>query len=124
MNETKTLTWDRVHIDRSYAIVIAKSRKVDATRKVWLTAKAIAVLDAASEGKGRNGVVFNLENRRKHFERARAAIGRNDFRWHDWRHMTATHSRIIAKPDAKLIARAIGDTPEAANRYMHVLDRR
>ncbi len=119
--EMATLEWDRVFIDRRMAIVQTKSKKKDGTRKLVLTGKAIAVLQEI--GIKEKGLVFDLENRRKHFEAARKAIGREDFRWHDWRHLTATHTRMIAKPDQKLISKALGHSgTEATERYMHVLN--
>jgi hypothetical protein len=70
-----------------------------------------------------SGPVFDLTSRRKEFEAARKAAGREDFRWHDWRHLTAPHARMIAKPDQKLIGRSLGQKSlKATQRYMHAFD--
>ncbi len=121
LNETRSMVWEKVFLDRRFVIVKTKSRKKDGTRRVPINAKALAVLEMI--GVKMSGAVFDLTNRRKEFEAARKAIGREDFRWHDWRHLTATHARMIAKPNQKLIGRTLGQkSQQATQRYMHAFD--
>jgi integrase len=126
LDELETLTWDRVDRNRSAAIVITKGRGTrERKRTVWLSQKAIAILIecAAQQGEDPAGPVFDLTNRRKHWEKARAAIGRKDVTWHDLRGMTATWSRQYAKADIRLISATLGHSDtKVTERYARVID--
>lgn len=121
LNETETLVWERVDLTRRLAIVETKADGEEIVRRnAWLSEKAIRILMAIGPG---TGTVFDLTNRRKHWERARAQIGRPDVHWHDLRAMTATWSRQFAGKDLKLIGRALGHADESTTaRYAHVVD--
>lgn len=127
LNELETLTWERIDWDRGVAFVITKARGTETvTRNAWLPNKAVAILQQihAAAGGGRlQGTVFDLTNRRKHWEAARKEIGREDLHWHDIRAATATWSRRYAGKDLRLIGRALGHAgPEVAARYARVVD--
>lgn len=122
LNETETLDWGKVDLTRRVAQVEGKGLDGE-TRPVWLSQNALAVLEIVAIDSGkRTGLVFNMQNRRKHWEAARKAIGREDLHWHDLRAMTATWARQ-QKHDLKLIGRALGHTNTATtDRYAHVVD--
>jgi integrase len=121
LDETTKLTWECIDIDRCFATVETKARGEHIVhRKVWLSEKALRVLETLESRKGK---VFDLRNRRKHWEKARSKIGRPDIHWHDLRAMTATWSRQFAGKDLRLIGRALGHSDEATTaRYAHVID--
>jgi integrase len=117
LNELETLVWDRVDLNRDVAEVQTKG---GGTRLVWLSKKALNVL-AARMGSGR---VFDLTNRRKHWEAARKVIGREDVHWHDLRAMTATWARQYAGKDLRLIGQALGHSgTQVTERYARVVNR-
>jgi integrase len=124
LDEMETLIWDRVDFGRGAATVITKGRgRKLRTRTVWLSEKAITILHAVRVERSGDRV-FDLTNRRRHWERARKAIGREDVTWHDLRGMTATWSRQFAKADMKLISSALGHTDtKVTERYARVVDR-
>jgi integrase len=133
LNELETLVWDRVDWDRGVAIVITKAQGMDpTTRNAWLSAKAIAILQMLNAKLPQQTAprdvgsleVFDLTNRRKHWEAARKAIAREDLHWHDIRAATATWSRQYAGKDLRLIGKALGHTggTEVTARYARVVD--
>lgn len=124
LNEMITLTWDRIDLDRGVAMVITKAQGIEPEmRPLWLSRKAIRILKAVQSGTLRGGKVFDLRNRRKHWEAARLAIGRADIRWHDIRAMTASWARQYAKADNTLIAESLGHSDvEVTRRYTRVVD--
>lgn len=126
LNETRTLTFDRIHIESRFCMVQAKGGH---SRKVWLSDKARQVLALAIEQRreaiARDAAcpVFNLTNRRRHWEAAKAEMKRPELRWHDLRHVTASWARQYSGSDLKLIGRALGHSNiETTSRYSHVLD--
>jgi integrase len=128
LNEMKTLTWDRIDIDRGVALVITKAQGTEIEmRQLWLSAKAVRILLAlprsGSAFSSQPEDVFDLTNRRKHWEAARKVIGRADIRWHDIRAMTASWARKYAKADNTLIAETLGHSDvETTRRYTRVVD--
>lgn len=124
LDELETLTWDRVDRNRSAAIVITKGRGVrERKRTVWLSRKAIAILAQCYPSDDPAGHVFDLTNRRKHWEKARGMIGRKEVTWHDLRGMTATWSRQYAKADIRLISASLGHSDtKVTERYARVID--
>lgn len=119
LNELETLTWERIDFDR---LACAVETKGGGERTVWLSQKAAAVL--ARMDRKASGRVFDLKNRRRHWERARKAIGRTDVHWHDIRALTATYARQFAKSDLRLISRALGHSDsKVTERYARVVDR-
>lgn len=124
LNETATLRRSKIFFDDCYVVVKTKSKKKDAERKVWLCARAVQVLQAAMAETEPSEIVFDLTNRRKFFEAARAAVGRPDFRWHDWRHLTASHASKLGQAHPKLIGKTLGQSTLAATeRYLHVMEK-
>jgi len=127
LDELTTLTWDRVDWERGAAAVFTKGRGKELIRRtVWLSGKAVAILIRIREmlAKTDSGSVFDLTNRRKHWEKARVAIGRSDVTWHDLRGMTATWSRQYAGKDIRLISQALGHSDtKVTERYARVVDR-
>jgi len=122
LDEMETLAWDRIDLERDAATVITKGRgKKVRLRTVWLSEKALRIL-AELMGSDR---VFDLTNRRRHWERARKAIGRQDVTWHDLRGMTATWSRQFStQKDLRLISAALGHSDtKVTERYARVVDR-
>lgn len=118
LNEIKTLTWDRVHTEAKYCMVFAKGGKF---RPVILSPNAIRLLDSVQS---KEGAVFDLTNRRKHWEEARDKFGRPGLRWHDLRHVHGTWLRQYGGLDLKAVGRALGHTNlESTSRYAHVADR-
>lgn len=109
LNELQTLIWERIDVERQVAEVETKG---GGTRMVWLSDKALRIL---VELEGHNPV-FDLKNRRKHWERARKAIGREDLHWHDLRAMTASWARQYAKADNTLIAETLGHSDVGVTR--------
>jgi integrase len=98
LDELATLTWDRVSIDERVALVVTK-------------------------GRGKKNTVFFLENRRKHWERARRIVGRPDVVWHGIRHSFGTETSRRAKASDKLIGKMLGHAPgsNATQRYIHAM---
>jgi integrase len=121
LNEMETLTWGRIDIDRGLAVVDTKG---GGTRPVWLSNKALAVLKTVA-GTMLAAGVFDLTNRRSHWEVARKAIGREDVHWHDLRAMTATWARQHSnQKDLSLIGKALGHSgTQVTERYARVVDR-
>lgn len=115
LNETETLTWSRVNFETRQAEVLTKG---GGTRFVGLNADALTILQLADRNRVR---VFDSTNRRKHWERALAGAGVEDFHWHDMRHTFATW---LGRTNAGLhvIQKALGHSRvETTMRYLHVL---
>jgi integrase len=125
LNETETLDWKNVDLEKRVAYVYGKGLDGN-LRPVWLSQNAISILLAAAAGNGgRTGRVFDLTNRRKHWEAARRAIGRDDVHWHDLRAMTATwaQQQKHGAHSLKVIGRALGHSnTTTTSRYAHVVD--
>lgn len=114
LNEMQTLVWERIDMERGLALVNTKAQGLEPVmRPLWLSEKAKRVLRAVG---GNSGLVFTLKNRRKHWEAARKAIGREDLHWHDIRAMTATWARQYARADNTLIAETLGHSDVAVTR--------
>lgn len=60
----------------------------------------------------------------KDFRKARAAVGRDDLRWHDLRHSGAVLAASAGANLAELMARLGHSTPAAAMRYQHAAEGR
>jgi integrase len=119
LNELETLDWSMIDFDRGLTKVNTKG---GGTRGVWLSKKAIGILNAI--GIKSAGQVFDLTNRRKHWEAARRTMGRTDLHWHDLRAMTATWARKYAGRDLRLIGQALGHSDtKVTERYARVVDR-
>jgi integrase len=125
LDELETLIWGRIDFTRGAATVITKGRgKKLKTRTVWLSQKAIRILNTLTETRRDQPVIFDLTNRRKHWEKAREGIGRTDVTWHDLRGMTATWSRQYAGADMRLIQATLGHSDaKVTERYARVIDR-
>lgn len=114
--ETFSLVWDRVHLDRGHAIVIAKGGR---EHTVWLSPNALDVL-ARCDREGR--YVFNTTNWKKLWYGAMKDAGIKDFRWHDLRHTHATWLRQAGVP-LEVVQRSLGHADLATTqRYAHVAD--
>lgn len=126
LNELETLVWERIDWERGAAMVITKAKGEEPVmRPLWLSAKAIAILRQVPcfwvDKSAEIGPVFNLINRRKHWEAARKEIGRPDVHWHDLRACTATWSRQFAGKDLRLIGKALGHSgTQVTERYARV----
>jgi integrase len=123
LNEMATLTWERVDMGKRVAVVETKGTgKAPKFRALRLSDKAMKILGAVERGEDHTPV-FDLTNRRKHWEAAREAIRRPDITWHGIRHTTATEAGRRAKSD-KMIGKLLGHTPgsRATQRYLHVMD--
>jgi len=131
LDETQTLTWERVDRRHGFVEVLTKAKGEEPVyRTIWLSDKSDSVLRSAScdetghpklvfEGQ----LVFDLTNRRRHWEAARKAIGRPELRFHDLRHVCASWLRQYARSDLKLIGRAVGHSnASTTSRYAHVHD--
>lgn len=129
LNELQTLTWDRIDLGRSVAMVITKAQGTEIVmRSLWMPAKAVRTLKWCrrfEDGEPiMTGLVFRLTNRRRHWEAARKKIGREDLRWHDIRAMTASWARQYTGADNTLIAETLGHSDvEVTRRYTRVVDR-
>ena len=114
--ETFNLTWDDVHLDRGYAVVVAKGGK---SHTVWLSEQAMDVLGRC-ERKGR--YVFSKKNKRRAFDQGMRKAGISDFCWHDLRHTHATWLRQTGAP-LEVVQRSLGHADIATTqRYAHVAD--
>ena len=115
LGETETLRWDRVNYETRQAEVFTKG---GGTRFVDLNADALAILAMCD----RNRVlVFDSTNRRKIWEAAVAAVGLEDFHWHDLRYTFATWLGDQAN-DITVVMTALGHTQIATTmKYRHVI---
>lgn len=117
LNETKTLTWNRVYLEADHCMVHAKGGKDRAVILSEIAKKILAALPRDGD------VVFDLTNRRRHWEEAREELGRPELRWHDLRHVFATFLRQYGKLDLKAVGRSMGHSNlDSTNRYAHVND--
>ncbi len=136
LDELATLTWDRVSIDERVALVVTKGRgKKVKYRQLRLSNNALNVLrvvgampkpplkNRARRREPDTNTVFFLENRRKHWERARRIVGRPDVVWHGIRHSFGTETSRRAKASDKLIGKMLGHAPgsSATQRYIHAM---
>jgi site-specific recombinase XerD len=118
LNETETLTWDRVNIEAQVVEVLTKG---GGTRFVHLNDMAIEILDALRRERGSERLVFDNTNRRKHWEAARLRAGIEDLRWHDCRHSFATKLGW-AGATLQVIQHALGHSKiETTERYAHTV---
>lgn len=123
LNELETLRWEQIDLERGLATVETKG---GGTRPVWLSGKALVILRGLkATAPFRISRVFDLTNRRKHWEAARNEIGRPDVHWHDLRAMTATWARQHSgQKDLSLIGKALGHSgTQVTERYARVVDR-
>lgn len=122
LHELETLRWEQIDGGRGLAVVMTKG---GGTRPVWLSGKALAILSRARIEIDWIQQVFDLTNRRRHWEAARQAIGRPDVHWHDLRAMTATWARQhSSQKDLSLIGKALGHSgTQVTERYARVVDR-
>lgn len=86
LGETKSVRWSRVNTQTRTAEVETKG---GGTRFISLNADAIAVV-MACKPRANDDFVFDMTNRRKHWEAALKKAKIADFRWHDLRHTYAT----------------------------------
>lgn len=76
---------------------------------------------------GRDGLLFPADHGGhlqpstlyRHWYKARAAVGRDDLRFHDLRHSGAVLAAASGATIAELMARLGHSTPQAAMRYQH-----
>lgn len=115
-SETFNLTWEDIHLDRGYAVVLAKGGR---SHTVWLSEQAMDLLGRC-ERRGR--YVFSKRNKRRAFEEALVKAGIDDFCWHDLRHTHATWLRQ-AGVALEVVQRSLGHADLATTqRYAHVAD--
>lgn len=94
LSGTRNLRWEHVNLRERWADVKIKRKpgqSDDRWRRKHLSFHAIALL--MEIGPKTEGPVFDLTNRRKHWQAARTAIGRPDVTWHGLRHSHATWLR-------------------------------
>jgi len=117
LNETASLTWNKVFIEGRYCTVLAKG---GFDRHVILSPNAIKVLGSLAKQEDSH-LVFDLKNRRKIWESARKSIGKPELRWHDLRHVNATWLRQYGKLDLKAVGKSLGHSSiSSTDRYAHV----
>ncbi len=104
MRAQEVLQLKRRHVDLARKVVIVRGPKNGSDRVVPLHPRVLAAIDPLCEGKAGDAHVFInklgyawTDTRHKGgnplrwaHERACAAVGVVDFRWHDWRHHWAT----------------------------------
>lgn len=126
LNEMETLIWERVDFEGRRAIVETKATGTRVKyRELRLSENALKVIWAVRGQTAPNGLdrVFDLKNRRKHWEKARKVVGREDIDWHGIRHSFGTEAGRQGQSD-KMVGRLLGHAPgsRATNRYLHVMD--
>ncbi len=125
LNETATLVESRIYPEARYCEVFAKGGEF---RNVILSEVALRIVKEAKLDHNSRSVlwmhkIFNLENRRKHWELARQRIGKPEMRWHDLRHIGATWLRQYGNLELSAVGRALGHSgTEVTKRYAHVAD--
>jgi len=118
LNETETLTWDRVNADNNVVEVLTKG---GGTRFVHCNEMAMRVLDELRPERAYCDTVFDSTNRRKHWEHARLASGIKDLRWHDLRHDFGTKLGWSGAT-LQVIQHALGHSKiETTERYAHTV---
>jgi site-specific recombinase XerD len=118
LNETETLTWDRVN---PYSRTVEVNTKGGGTRFVHLNDMAVSILDELRRERGSKGLVFDSTNRRKHWEHARLTSGIQDLRWHDLRHDFGTKLGWSGAT-LQVIQHALGHSKiETTERYAHTV---
>lgn len=116
LNETETLKWSRVYLERRQCEVNTKG---GGTRIVELSPDAIAVLALSPQNRV---FVFDATNRRKVWEAAVEAAALEDFRWHDMRHHFATTLGDAAGGDLSIVMTALGHSQIGTTmKYRHVV---
>ena len=126
LNEMETLIWERVDFEGRRAIVETKATGTRIKyRELRLSENALKVILATRGQATPNGLdrVFDLKNRRKHWEKARKIVGREDMDWHGIRHSFGTEAGRQGQSD-KMVGQLLGHAPgsRATNRYLHVMD--
>ena len=86
---------------------------------LWVPPAADALVFTSSRG-----TMLRQSTLARSFYKARAAIGREDLRWHDLRHTGATMAAQAGATLAELQARLGHSTVGAAMRYQHATDER
>jgi integrase len=120
LNEVETLTWERVNLQTSKAEVLTKG---GGTRFLHMNSDMRELLSSAREKRPDAEYVFDLTNRRKHWEAARLKAQLSDFRWHDMRHHALTMLGV-GGASIQTIQKAAGHAQVATtSRYTHVLER-
>lgn len=110
------LTWDRVNLDQGIASVTVKG---DESHSVKLNSSVIAAL-ACTLPRDRVSLVFKKPNKRKRWERARAAAGLINFRFHDLRHTFASWARLAGSDIADICEAMHHSTVAVTMRYAHL----
>lgn len=114
--ETYSLRWDDIDLVVGKAVVVAKGGR---RHTVWLSDDARALLEEIPR---RGQFVFFKSGQRTQFDKALAAAGIQDFRWHDLRHTFATWMRQEGVA-LEVVQRALGHADLATTeRYAHVAD--
>lgn len=114
--ETYSLRWDDVDLVAGRAVVTAKGGR---QHVVWLSDDARTLLEEIPR---RGQLVLKASGQRKQFDKALAAAGIEDFRWHDLRHTFATWMRQEGVA-LEVVQRALGHADLATTeRYAHVAD--
>ncbi|MGH1350761.1 MAG: tyrosine-type recombinase/integrase [Methyloligellaceae bacterium] len=117
LNETETLLKANTHFELKVAQVFAKGGDM---RTVAMSDRAMFVANKACN-MTESEYVFDLTNRRRHWEKAKSLASRPDLRWHDLRHVTGTWLRQHANSDQKRIQHAMGhEDSSSTDRYIHV----
>jgi integrase len=118
--ETFGLMWASVHMDRGYALVMAKGGR---RHTVWLTEQVLDVLVRARIVCTQWAAeVFDTRNKRRQFADGLEKAGIADFCWHDLRHTHATWMRQAGAP-LEIVQRSLGHAAlSTTERYAHVVD--
>lgn len=127
LNELETLTWDKIDMPGRVAIVETKGLgKEPVYRQLRLSERALLILaqaEASGYGASNFNLVFDLTNRRKHWEAARARVGRPEITWHGIRHSFGTEASRQTGAAEKVIGAALGHSAKsgATKRYIHAM---
>lgn len=114
-DETETLRWTRVNFETMQAEVETKG---GGTRFVEINDDAMLVLTECDRNRP---LVFDHRNIRKHYEKALADAGIEDFTFHDLRHTFATWLGN-AIGDLAVVMKALGHTQiHTTMKYRHVI---
>lgn len=113
------LVWDRVDLEHGTAIVYKKSRKKDLPHTIELNEGALEMLLRRIEHKAPGVRCFDATNFQHGFEKAVAAAGLKDFRFHDLRHCFAT--ALARKASLSVVRQQLGHADlRMTMRYAHV----
>ena len=117
-SETKMLKWTDIDFDNHICRVHTKG---GGQRTIQLSRYTYDILKSCKRRKG-VPYVFDLSALRYNWDKARAAIGRPEVRWHDLRHTYATWLRQLGSDSIKT-QKALGHANlEMTKRYAHVGD--